>query len=520
MNRSQLLAAERRRILLPRHGALRVGIGYPNTYHVALSSLAYQWVVEITARQPGVAVERFMTDPACPGTTLDRGVPLGELDVLGWSCSFEPDAVNVLRALDAAGIPRPRRARSARFPLLVLGGAVASINPLPLAPALDVFVLGAGELLWPSMLRLARELDRESLLAELARRDGYFVPAHHLDGRPAPRRCRRIEKRDVHMSDPLLLPASHVVTPNTSYADRALVEMSRGCPAKCRYCWVSHNDGRLRTYPAEAILARVREARSLTHRMGFVATAVGDHPDLPEILGETRELGCSIALSSLRIPAMRRSVLAPLADSGARSVTIAPETGSEELRRRLGKPISDHQVLEAVAAAQACGIPDLKMYFILGLPGETDADVEAIAGLLRASVDVIRGHGRERGRVGKVTAGVSFLVPKPYTPYRREPMMERREARRRVDLLFRATRSISNLSIRRPSYREALWQGYLSRADASAFAALEAVADGRTLAAVLAERAADIAAVTRGRPGGLSLPAFISSADVCRCISP
>lgn len=483
------LGDERSRIVVPRQGRFRVGIGYPNRYHVALSSLAYQWVVELAAGVPDVAVSRFFAPPDGAGRTIEDETPLASLHLLAWSCSFELDAVNLIHTLDAAGIARRRRDRSPRDPLLVLGGPVASINPLPLSEAVDVFVLGAAELLWPQLLELAaEETDRERLLAELAIRDGYFVPTHHLDGRGRPiGRLRRIEKRDPQMSDPEMVPSSYVVTPNTEYRNRGLVEMSRGCPEKCRYCWVSYNYGRLRCYPAEAILDRVRNLREITNRVGFVATAVGDHPQLPEILRECRELGFNVALSSLRIPAMVSEVLKPLADSGARSVTIAPETGSDELRAKLNKPISNDRILAAVETAQECGISSLKMYFIVGLPGESDGDLEAIGDLLRRTRKIMLLHGRDRGRMGTLHAGISVLVPKPYTPYSKAAVISRTEYRRRLALIEKQLKPIDNLKFDRPSYREALWQAILSRGDSATFDLLEELADHGSLGRLISE---------------------------------
>jgi len=303
-SRRDLLQAERSRLTLPNHGSFRLAVGYPNRYWVAQSSLAYQRVVELAARIDGVAVDRFFADPDLRGRSFENDTPLAELDVLAWSCSFELDAVDLLRTLDDAGIPRRGRDRGRRFPLLVMGGAVANINPLPLASVIDVFVLGAAELLWPQLIEMARDLNRVDLLLELATRDGFFVPEHHLDelGRPR-RRVRRVEKRDVHMSDPDMIPASIIVTPYTEYRDRGLVEMSRGCPEKCRYCWVSFNYGRLRCYPAEGILDEIRKMRELTSRVGLVATAIGDHPELPRILEECRALD----VKSPTIASSRRS---------------------------------------------------------------------------------------------------------------------------------------------------------------------------------------------------------------------
>ncbi len=512
--REQLLSDESRSMAAHPAGGLRVGVGYPNTYHVAMSSLAFQWVTELAATCEDVGVERFFADSPGGGRTLETASPLAEFDVLAWSCSFELDAVNLLTTLDAAGIPRRREARNHRHPLLVMGGAVASINPLPLAPAIDVFVLGSAELLWPSLLRTVRDFpNRDELLLELAGRDGFFVPVHHLDneGQPAGQR-RRIEKRDVHMADSAFLPASHVVSPHTEYARRGLVEMSRGCPEKCRYCWVSYNYGRLRCYPTDGVLERVERVQQMTDRIGFVATAVGDHPQLAEILEECRRRDLNVALSSLRIPAMRQEILRPLAESGARSVTIAPETGTDGLRRRLNKPITNEAILEAVDTAQLCGISSLKMYFIVGLPGETDADLLGIADLLKSTQALMVGRGRERGRVGTLHAGFNVLVPKPYTPYSRESMLTRNETRRRIRLIEKAVARTPNIRLDRPGYREAQWQAFLSRGDCSTYGILEDAANGMSLSEILAKHRNVITRSVFDRVEGPPVWQFISSA--------
>jgi radical SAM superfamily enzyme YgiQ (UPF0313 family) len=514
-----LLEAERRVLDVTSAGRIRVGVGYPNTYAVGMSSLAFQWAVELAASCEDVGVERFFADPAADsGRTLDSGCPVGDLDLLAWSCSFELDAANLLATLDAAGIPRRWSERADHHPLLVMGGAVASINPLPLAPAIDVFVLGSAELLWPPLLELVRDLgDRDRLLHELAQRDGYFVPAHHLgaDQRPVGKR-RRIEKRDAQMSDPKMVPASHVITPHTEYRNRGLVEMSRGCPEKCRYCWVSHNYGRLRCYPTDAILDRVERVSRMTDRVGFVATAVGDHPQLAEILDECRRRDLEVALSSLRIPAMREEILLPLAESGARSVTIAPETGTDELRRRLSKPITNASILEAAETAFRCGIESLKLYFIIGLPGETDDDVLGISDLLLEVREKMAAHGRRRGRLGTLHAGFNVLVPKPYTPYAREAMLTRKEMRRRMQLVEGRLGGVANLRIGRPAYRESLWQAYLSRGDCATYGALETAASGCSLGELIAMHRAEIQDSALSTVEGDPVWQFITSAPVSR----
>ncbi len=261
-------------------------------------------------------------------------------------------------------------------------------------------------------------------------------------------------------------------------------------------------------------MARVDQLSRQTRRIGFIATAVGDHPELGLILQQCREHDINVALSSLRIPAMVSEILTPLAESGAKSVTIAPETGSETLRRQLNKPIPNSRILEAVETAQCCGIENLKMYFILGLPGESDDDILSIAALLRSTHQIMLHHGRTKGRIGNLHAGVSILVPKPYTPYQRAGMIDGREARRRIKLLRKALTGVPNFRLDFPSHREALWQGFLSRGSTGAYSALEERAAGSTVSQILTDHRNAVEAATTNPDLDDQPWSFISSAPV------
>jgi radical SAM superfamily enzyme YgiQ (UPF0313 family) len=189
---------------------------------------------------------------------------------------------------------------------------------------------------------------------------------------------------------------------------------------------------------------------------------------------------------------MREEILRPLAESGARSVTIAPETGTDELRRRLNKPISNASILEAAETAFTCGIESLKMYFIIGLPGETDDDVKGIARLLRQVRELMVSHARPRGRLGNLLAGFNVLVPKPYTPYSREAMLTRKETRRRMQLVEK--------------------QLDLSRGDCSAYQVLETAASGCSLGELIAAHRHEIERSAHNPVEGDPIWQFVTSA--------
>jgi radical SAM superfamily enzyme YgiQ (UPF0313 family) len=209
-------------------------------------------------------------------------------------------------------------------------------------------------------------------------------------------------------------------------------------------------------------------------------------------------------------------VLEPLASSGARSVTIAPETGSDALRAELNKPITNDRILEAVETAQRCGITDLKMYFIIGLPGETDDDLVAIGELLSESQSIMLRHGRGRGKVGTLHAGCSVLVPKPYTPYSKAAVLTKREYRRRLGVVEGRLRSIDNLKFDRPSYREALWQTILSRGDARTFELVAELADHGRLGRLLTDHRATAVRRALAAVEGDPVWSFIGSAPTGR----
>ncbi len=484
---SPFLADERPVAVFPRHGAHRLALAYANSYHVAMSSLGYQRVYELVHARPGWTCERFFDDGAGVPLSVEAGRPLGEHACVAFSVSFEEDYLNLLRMLARAGIPVRRRDRGRWDPLVVLGGSCASINPLPMAEFVDVFALGAAENNLAALLgALEEEGGREALIARLAAEPGFYVPEHHHpeeDGDLG--KLRKLELTAEQMLEPGNLPTTSIVTPRTEFANKFLIEMSRGCPEKCRYCWATFGMGRFRWHPTEAILASLDRARSVTDQLGFVATAVGDHPDIEPILRAANELGFRTSVSSIRIPAVTEPVLAALHASGDRSITLAPETGTDELRRKMGKPVTNAVLLEKIRLIFAAGFTQLKLYFLIGLPEETMADVDGIIGLAAEARAVMLAAAQKSGIIGSIHLGVNILVPKPYTPWQRQPMDAERSLREKIERLKRGVAKMPNISMGSLSIRQAHWQTYLSKAGSDAADAIEAAAAGAPLAAVL-----------------------------------
>jgi radical SAM superfamily enzyme YgiQ (UPF0313 family) len=485
---SAFLAAERPVERVSPHGRHRLALAYANTYHVGMSSLGFQRVYELVHRRPDWTCERFFTDGAGMPVSVESRRALDEFRCVAFSVSFEEDYVNLLQMLDRARIPLRRRDRQPWDPVIVLGGSCASINPLPMSEFVDVFAIGAAENVLPNLLAaLEEEVDREAVIERLAAHEGFYVPAFHHpedEGDELPK-LEKLELSEEQMKAPGHLPTTAIVTPRTEFAEKFLIEMSRGCPEKCRYCWATFGMGRFRWHPTEYILASLERARPVTNQLGFVATAVGDHPDIETILREANQLGFRTSVSSIRIPAVTEGVLEALHASGDRSITLAPETGTDGLRAKMGKPISNQFLLEKVRLIFRHSFTQLKLYFIVGLPGETMEDVQGILDLAAQARAAMLEELPKRGLIGNVHLGVNVLVPKPYTPWQREPMDDEKSLKEKIALLRRGVARMPNVSMGSVSVRQGIWQTYISKAGSDAADAIEAAARGESVSSIL-----------------------------------
>lgn len=485
---SPILAAERPVERFSPHGRYRLALAYANTYHVAMSSLGFQRVYELVHRTPEWTAERFFTDGVGMPISVETGRAMNDFGCVCFSVSFEEDYVNLVQMLGRARIPLRRGDRGPWDPVIVMGGSCASINPLPMSEFVDVFALGAAENVLPDLLAaLEGEEEREAVIERLAALDGFYVPAFHRheeegDGLP---KLNKRELTEEQMKQPGHLPTTAIVTPHTEFSEKFLIEMSRGCPEKCRYCWASFGMGRFRWHPTEYILASLERARPVTNQLGFVATAVGDHPDIETILREANGMGFRTSVSSIRIPAVTEGVLDALHDSGDRSITLAPETGTDELRVKMGKPIPNAFLLEKVRLIFRHGFTSLKLYFIVGLPGETAEDVQGILDLVAQARAIMLEELPRKGLIGNIHMGVNVLVPKPFTPWQREPMDDEKSLKEKIAVLRRGVARMPNVSMGSVSARQGIWQTYISRAGSDAAEALEAAAKGEPINALL-----------------------------------
>jgi radical SAM superfamily enzyme YgiQ (UPF0313 family) len=499
----------------PHGGKLRVALAFPNTYFVGMSNLGFQTVYRLFNELPDVVCERVFLPgrqelqarlaSGDPLRTIESGTPVRDFDVLAFSVSFEWDYTNVVSLLRLAGVPVRAEARTIHDPLIVIGGAVTFVNPEPLASFADVIAAGEGEVLVPALMSaIGDATDRDDLLRRLAADRGFYIPSFYdvryasdhtiagfepRAGTGAPAVIRKAAVKSAEHLDP---PATRIFTPDTEFGSRFLIEVVRGCANLCRFCWAGYNYLPVRAFPADRILDLARAARPHATRVGLVSIALCDHPEIERILSGLLEMGYSISPASLRLDDLTEPIVRMLKQSGERSMTIAPETGSDRLRRVINKTVTNAEILEKADLIFANGIDNLKLYFMIGLPTETDDDLREIYELSASLRDVMLRYARPRGHVGRIVASVNPLIPKPGTAYQWLPMEDPAVTDRKAKRLRTMVADLDNVYFNIKSERHSYYQALLSLGDRRVAPAIEiAERNGGNWRAAVAEAGID-----------------------------
>lgn len=501
--RSRLLAAERATETFGRPGRHRVALGFPNSYEIGMSNLGFQWVYRLLNREEELSCERFFFDEAeLSGRgprTLESGTPLAAFPLVAFSISWEMDYAHFLRILPAARIPLERRERDEGDPIVLVGGDCARINPLPLTPWVDAFAMGDGERLVPGIAEVLRaELPRREALERLARLKGLYVPEVHGDRAEAADGGKvvvdQLRAADGPGREP---PHTTVLTPHTELSDKLLIEVARGCSEMCRFCWAAYAMAPQVRVPASSILAVAERNRPLTSRVGLIATAVADHPEILPILHGLSGLGFHIALSSIKIDAISEELLDVLARQGEKSLAIAPEAGNERLRRAINKKVTDAMLREKVRLVARAGFTNLKLYLQVGLPGETEEDVDDLVRLVDDLRLVMLEEGRRRGRLGTLVPSVNAFIPKPHTPFENEVLDDPDELARKMRKLDAAFRKMPNVTFRGMPVTEAIWEAWLAKMGLESGPILARAASGAPVRTLVREHRDTLLSVAR-----------------------
>jgi len=505
------LRAEVGTIVKSHAGKLRIALAYPNRYHIGMSNVGFQAVYKFWNELPDVVCERvFMPDPdeveayersGTPLFSLETRQPVRGFDALAFSITFEPDELNLVRILDLAGIPPLARDRDEGDPLVIAGGPITFLNPEPMASFVDVVAIGEAEALLPTLTeRLRSSRGRNGTLAGLEGEEGFYLPAIG--------RASKLVRAKMGKRAEFPPPATYVLTPGTEMSNKFLVEVSRGCPTLCRFCWAGYNYLPKRSFQVEKILEVAKAARRHTDQIGLVSTAVGAHKEIVPLCEALEEMGFRISVSSLRFEDLRAELLDPLASSGEKTLAVAPEVGTDRLRFAVHKRITNDEILEKTDLIFARGIENLKLYLMVGLPGERDEDVDGIIELVSRVREQLLAHAKARGRVGRLIPSVNPFIPKPGTPFQWHGMEKMSRLAKKMQYLKRAFARMPNVEANFKSPRQERLQALLSVGDRRLAPVLIRVARGeRDLVTAMKEAGLDLdATIHRERPLDEVLP--------------
>jgi radical SAM superfamily enzyme YgiQ (UPF0313 family) len=478
----QRLQAERGTMLKEAGQArIRFALAYPQTYFVGMSNLGLQSMYRVLNQRPDTVCERvFLPDLQergwyAQGTlslfSLECQRPIRDFHLVGFSVSYENDYLHVMQMLEWSRIPLLAAERDAQHPLVMIGGAVTYINPEPLADFADLMIIGDGEEAINEYLDLAHETltqPRQEHLRQAARLPGLYVPSQH---RRTSEICTIPPRKITELSH---WPAyTSILTEDTEFSGSMLIEITRGCPWKCRFCTVGYIYPKFRQLPAETVLnlvaaqqQRDRETgHTPVHRVGLISSATGDYRHVTTVVQGLIDMGTAISVSSLRMDRMPEELIDGMVQSGVRSCTVAPEAGSERLRHLIRKEMTEADILSGVELLLVKGMRNLKLYSMIGLPTETDHDLQELLALVFKIWHLMKRYGRRRGALGTLTLSVNPFIPKPATPLQWCAMAPPRDLDTKLQTLRQAIRKESHLRLKYESPKRAYLEAILTRGD-------------------------------------------------------
>lgn len=491
--RKKLLSSERGAIR-KKSFSLRVALGFPNSYEVGLSNLGYQTVYRLLNQMEGVVGERFFArlfDEKLDFSThrgvktLESNLNIRSFDIIAFSIPFELDYLNVLKLLRISGIPLTSSQRCISEPLIIAGGLAITLNPETMAPFFDCLLIGEAEEVLSDFIRTyfrsARKGNsKEEILFNLSQIKGVYVPqfydiVYNHEGKVKKREINkgvfeRIERRKADVGK--IETFSPISSPYIHFKNSLLVEVGRGCARGCRFCAAGYIYRPCRLYNKDSILSQVEKHIGENRHVGLVGSLISDHPDLENICSDLYQRNLEIGVSSFRVDKISPGLMKILTDSGLRTLTIAPEVGSEKMWKVINKNISREDVLKSAQMAGEAGINNLKLYFIIGLPFEEEEDIDGIVDLIHEihKVYIQTFHSILKGdpikvkprHKRKLILSINPFIPKPNTPFQWCAMNREKELKSKMKRIETKVKYLKGVHFEKKSIRQAVLQGILS----------------------------------------------------------
>lgn len=492
----ELYKDEDSRVTVNPHAGQKVAIVYPNTYFVGMSNLGLHIIYEeINLRNDSVCERIFLPEKKeldaydktkIPLMSVETQRPMHQFDVVAFDVTFEMDYFHIPLMLRHGRVPIMGKDRTEFDPIVIAGGPCATFNPEPFADFIDAFIIGEGEGIVSRVLDVIRDgkiegLDRHAILRQLANVSGVYVPSLYIPiynedgefkGYDIAEGAPKTIKRHFEM---LTSGGETVVATNyTEFGAMYIIEVARGCGRHCRFCMAGYCFRVPRVRPLDILKEGVDRAEKLGKKVGLMGAAISDYPEVDELVTYIRSKDMRYSCASLRADSLTQAVVDGLADSGQKTITIAPETGSERLRRVINKGISEEHLKNAATLSAKSGIQHMRLYIMIGLPTETDEDIEAIVGLAERT----QAHMAEVGCKGRLTLSINPFIPKPFTPFQWMAMDHQKTIEKKLQYIKKALQKNRRIEVLVESPKEAYIQGVLARGD-------------RRLGAVIAACAAD-----------------------------
>jgi radical SAM superfamily enzyme YgiQ (UPF0313 family) len=479
-----LLSKEKGTVYKDPGGRINIALVYPNTYHVGMSNLGFQGIYGLLNGIKDVVCERaFLPEDKdleeyvrthTELFSMESKRPLNRFDIVAFSVSFENDYPNIVRIFGLAGLPLRSSERNTYHPLIVMGGVCAFFNPEPVADFFDICFTGEAEEMLPEFLNAYKtSADRSEVLRKSLALEGLYVPEFYsiscdaegkISGRRqskgAPEVIRRRYLKDISGSK----ITTSIITSDTEFSEMYLIEAMRGCPWNCRFCVAGKIYNPPRKKGLQAIENEIQTALTRTKRIGLIGPSLSDYPHVKDVL-KIPEVDFSI--TSLRASTKSAELVNLI--KGHKSVSIAPEAGTERLRKVINKNITEEDILCTSELLFAGGIETLRLYFIVGLPTETREDLDGIINLVKKIRDVTP--------KGYITLSLSTFVPKPFTPFQWHSMETLFEVKERLKMIKKGLLAVKGVKVFHDIPKYAYMQGLFSLGDRQVSKVLEKMAD-------------------------------------------
>ena len=479
----ELYKDEDSRVTINPHTEQKVAIVYPNTYFVGMSNLGLHIIYEEINLHPSSVCERiFLPEKKeldvydktkTPLMSVETQRPMHQFDVVAFDVTFEMDYFHIPLMLRYGRVPVMSEDRTGFDPIVIAGGPCATFNPEPFADFIDAFIIGEGEGIVTAVLERIRKgrengESREETIAGLAQIDGVYVPVLYTPqyddnkrfvgydiAEGAPKTIRR------HF-EPLTSGGETVIATNfTEFGAMYIIEVARGCGRHCRFCMAGYCFRVPRVRPLDILKEGVDRAEKLGKKVGLMGAAISDYPEVDELVTYIRSKDMRYSCASLRADSLTQAVVDGLAESGQKTITIAPETGSERLRRVINKGISEENLRTAAQLSAKSGIQHMRLYIMIGLPTETDEDIDAIVGLAERT----QAHMAEVGCKGRLTLSINPFIPKPFTPFQWMAMDHQKSVEKKLQYIKKSLQKNRRIEVLVESPKEAYIQGVLARGD-------------------------------------------------------